>query len=124
MEAQHPSVKIVRNFVHLLDHSDRDYSEDIELQKLRQQVVKEIRSNQQLEHDLDTMDIKIGLLVKNRITLQVSGSTLSVPNFMDLYKLYVSFVSLLAKMAYLCLHTFSCMHFFENIWKNPHLTFR
>jgi hypothetical protein len=43
-----------------------------ELEKLRQQVVTEIRSNQQLENDLNLMDIKIGLLVKNRITLQVS----------------------------------------------------
>ena len=33
----------------------------------------EIRSNQQLEGDLNLMDIKIGLLVKNRITLEVSG---------------------------------------------------
>ena len=31
----------------------------------------EIRSNQQLENDLNLMDIKIGLLVRNRITLQV-----------------------------------------------------
>jgi hypothetical protein len=38
---------------------------------LRQQVVTEIRSNQRLESDLNQMDIKIGLLVKNRITLQV-----------------------------------------------------
>lgn len=46
----------------------------LELQKLRQQVVSDIRSNQQLEHDLDQMDIKIGLLIKNRITLQVGGN--------------------------------------------------
>lgn len=45
-----------------------------ELQKLRQQVVAEIRSNQQLEQDLDQMDIKIGLLIKNRITLQVCAT--------------------------------------------------
>ena len=37
---------------------------------MKAQVVQEIRSNQQLEQDLDVMDIKIGLLVKNRITLQ------------------------------------------------------
>ena len=43
----------------------------IDLQKVKQQVVKEIKSNQQLEHDLDQMDVKIGLLIKNRITLQV-----------------------------------------------------
>lgn len=42
-----------------------------ELQKLKAQVVTEIRSNQQLEHDLHGMDIKIGLLVRNKITLQV-----------------------------------------------------
>ena len=33
----------------------------------------EIRSLAKLENDLNTMDIKIGLLVKNRITLQVSA---------------------------------------------------
>jgi len=42
-----------------------------EAERLRQQVVTEIRQNQQLENDLNQMDIKIGLLVKNRITLQV-----------------------------------------------------
>jgi hypothetical protein len=45
-----------------------------EMEKLRQLVVTEIRTNQQLEGDLNQMDIKIGLLVKNRITLQVSLS--------------------------------------------------
>lgn len=43
-----------------------------ELQKERQHVVTTIRSNQQLEKDANSMDIKIGLLVKNRITLDVS----------------------------------------------------
>ena len=42
-----------------------------EIQKMKQEVVKEIRANGQLESDLSEMDIKIGLLVKNRITLQV-----------------------------------------------------
>lgn len=44
----------------------------LECQRLKAQVVQEIRANQQLEQDLNIMDIKIGLLVKNRITLQVS----------------------------------------------------
>ncbi|KAL3866731.1 hypothetical protein ACJMK2_044012 [Sinanodonta woodiana] len=65
-----PPLNVVQRFVHLLDASDTDYTEEIELQKLRQQVVKIIKSNQQLEHDLDQMDIRIGLLIKNRITLQ------------------------------------------------------
>ena len=41
-----------------------------ECQRLKAQVVQQIRSNKQLEQDLDVMDIKIGLLVKNRLTLQ------------------------------------------------------
>ena len=44
----------------------------LEIQKMKQEVVKEIRANGQLESDLNEMDIKIGLLVKNRITLQVA----------------------------------------------------
>lgn len=46
---------------------------EAELLKLQEEVVRKIRSNQQLEQDLNLMDIKIGLLVKNRITLQVRG---------------------------------------------------
>ena len=46
---------------------------EAELLKLQEEVVRKIRSNQQLEQDLNLLDIKIGLLVKNRITLQVRG---------------------------------------------------
>lgn len=48
-----------------------------ELQKIRQKVVSEIKSTKQLEDDLDQMDIKIGLLIKNRVTLQVHYKTFS-----------------------------------------------
>uniref|UniRef100_A0A672LIY2 Ras GTPase-activating-like protein IQGAP1 n=1 Tax=Sinocyclocheilus grahami TaxID=75366 RepID=A0A672LIY2_SINGR len=58
------------SFVHLLDHSDQDFQEELELMRLREEVITNIRSNQQLENDLNLMDIKIGLLVKNKITLQ------------------------------------------------------
>ncbi|CAB4017386.1 ras GTPase-activating IQGAP1, partial [Paramuricea clavata] len=68
--SQDPPIKIVRKFLHLLDQSNVDFEEELELQKLKAQVVTEIRSNQQLEHDLQGMDIKIGLLVRNKITLQ------------------------------------------------------
>ncbi|XP_074650823.1 ras GTPase-activating-like protein IQGAP1 isoform X2 [Tubulanus polymorphus] len=70
MYDDNPSLHIIRKYVHLLDRSDVDYSEEIELSNLRMQVASVIRTNQQLESDLNEMDIKIGLLVKNRITLQ------------------------------------------------------
>uniref|UniRef100_A0A8D0GB12 IQ motif containing GTPase activating protein 3 n=1 Tax=Sphenodon punctatus TaxID=8508 RepID=A0A8D0GB12_SPHPU len=65
-----PPLGIVRRFAHLLELSQRDFWEESELLELRESVVKRIRFNQQLESDLNLMDIKIGLLVKNRITLQ------------------------------------------------------
>lgn len=50
-----------------------DFQEELEVARLREEVVTKIRANQQLEKDLNLMDIKIGLLVKNRITLEVSA---------------------------------------------------
>ncbi|XP_069078694.1 ras GTPase-activating-like protein IQGAP1 isoform X2 [Pleurodeles waltl] len=70
ISAEDPPMAVVRKFVHLLDQSDQDFQEELEVMKLREEVVTLLRSNQQLENDLNLMDIKIGLLVKNRITLQ------------------------------------------------------
>uniref|UniRef100_G3WR35 IQ motif containing GTPase activating protein 3 n=1 Tax=Sarcophilus harrisii TaxID=9305 RepID=G3WR35_SARHA len=67
---QHPPLSVVCRFAHLLDQRQQDFWEEAELLKLQEEVVRKIRSNQQLEQDLNLMDIKIGLLVKNRITLQ------------------------------------------------------
>lgn len=62
---------IVRRFIHLLEQSQHDFWEESEVLRLQEEVVKRIRASRQLESDLDLMDIKIGLLVKNRITLKV-----------------------------------------------------
>ncbi|KAM8960836.1 ras GTPase-activating-like protein IQGAP2 [Pelodytes ibericus] len=70
ISSEHPPLNVVRKFVYLLDQSDLDFQEELEVTRLREEVVTKIRSNQQLEKDLNLMDIKIGLLVKNRITLQ------------------------------------------------------
>ncbi|KAJ8285564.1 hypothetical protein GJAV_G00028290 [Gymnothorax javanicus] len=68
--AEDPPLSVVRKFVHLLEQSSLDLQEELEVTRLREEVVTRIRSNQQMENDLNLMDIKIGLLVKNRITLQ------------------------------------------------------
>ncbi|XP_017307303.1 ras GTPase-activating-like protein IQGAP2 [Ictalurus punctatus] len=68
--AQDPPLSVVRKFAHLLEQSNLDLQEEQEVIHLREEVVTKIRSNQQMEKDLNLMDIKIGLLVKNRITLQ------------------------------------------------------
>uniref|UniRef100_A0A7N8YC86 IQ motif containing GTPase activating protein 2 n=1 Tax=Mastacembelus armatus TaxID=205130 RepID=A0A7N8YC86_9TELE len=69
-EYRYPPLSVVRKFVHLLEQSTLDLQEEQEVTRLREEVVTKIRSNQQMEKDLNLMDIKIGLLVKNRITLQ------------------------------------------------------
>ncbi|XP_038137117.1 ras GTPase-activating-like protein IQGAP3 [Cyprinodon tularosa] len=65
-----PPLSVVRKFLHLLDLGDADIREEAELLRLREEVVRGIRFNRQLETDLDLMDLKIGLLVRNRATLQ------------------------------------------------------
>ncbi|KAL2295627.1 hypothetical protein Nmel_018742 [Mimus melanotis] len=65
-----PPLGIIQRFIHLLEQSQHDFWEESEVLRLQEEVVKRIRASQQLESDLELMDIKIGLLVKNRITLQ------------------------------------------------------
>uniref|UniRef100_A0A8C6X7K2 IQ motif containing GTPase activating protein 2 n=1 Tax=Naja naja TaxID=35670 RepID=A0A8C6X7K2_NAJNA len=65
-----PPLNVLRKFAYLMDQSDLDFQEELEVTRLREEVVTNIRSSQQMEKDLNLMDIKIGLLVKNRITLQ------------------------------------------------------
>ncbi|XP_046891515.1 ras GTPase-activating-like protein IQGAP3 [Hypomesus transpacificus] len=65
-----PPLSVVRKFAHLLEMGDGDIRQEGELLRLREEVVRTIRSNRQLEADLDLMDLKIGLLVRNRVTLQ------------------------------------------------------
>ena len=66
----HVSVAQVRRYLHLLDLRRDDFDQELEMQSLKGEITKNIRMNTQLEKDIDTMDIKIGLLVKNRIDVQ------------------------------------------------------
>eukprot|EP00158_Paraphelidium_tribonemae_P005840 Partr_v1_DN27551_c0_g1_i1_m30118 putative IQ motif containing GTPase activating protein len=62
-------VKAIQSFIHLLDDSDKDFQEELLLENLKQSVVKKIRDNNNSEVLLSDLDIKIALLVRNRITL-------------------------------------------------------
>jgi len=64
-----PPVSAVKNFVHLLNDSDFDFNEEVEFERLRKTVVQQVRQNEMLEQYIDQLDIKIALLVKNKITL-------------------------------------------------------
>ncbi|XP_065195539.1 ras GTPase-activating-like protein IQGAP1 isoform X2 [Sycon ciliatum] len=62
-------ISSLQKFLHLLEANERDYEEEKEIQMLKQAVVSTIRQQQELEENLNIMDIKIGLLVKNRLDL-------------------------------------------------------
>ncbi|XP_037571211.1 ras GTPase-activating-like protein IQGAP1 [Dermacentor silvarum] len=65
-----PTVPVLQRFLHMLDISEHDLSEEMELQKVKEKVVATIRHNQALEKEVFQMDIRIGLLVRNCITLE------------------------------------------------------
>jgi Ras GTPase-activating-like protein IQGAP2/3 len=69
ISGNNPPVNAVKNFVHLLNDSDFDFNEEIEFERLRKTVVQQVRQNEMLEQYIDQLDIKIALLVKNKITL-------------------------------------------------------
>ncbi|TAQ85433.1 hypothetical protein B7494_g6254 [Chlorociboria aeruginascens] len=66
---KNPPVNTVKNFVHLLNDSDFDFNEEIEFERLRKTVVQQVRQNEVAEQYIDQLDVKIALLVKNKITL-------------------------------------------------------
>ena len=59
----------IKNFMHLLSDNDNDYREEVEVEQLKKTVITKIRSNQSLEADVSDLDIKIALLVKNKMSL-------------------------------------------------------
>ncbi|KAK2707604.1 ras GTPase-activating-like protein IQGAP1 [Artemia franciscana] len=65
-----PSLPTLRRFLHLLSLEKKDFEAETHLQNMKSEVVKTIRMNEQLEKDLAAMDTKIGLLVRNQISLQ------------------------------------------------------
>ncbi|KAG6016465.1 hypothetical protein E4U43_003633 [Claviceps pusilla] len=97
---KNPPVNAVKNFVHLLNDSDFDFNEEVEFERMRKTVVQQVRRNEMLEQYIDQLDIKIALLVKNKITLDevvrhqhnyggssmglLANSTISIANQFDL----------------------------------------
>ena len=64
-----PPVSTVKGFVHLLNDSNFDFDEEVEFERLRKTVVQHVRQNEMADQYIAQLDIKIALLVKNKITL-------------------------------------------------------
>lgn len=64
-----PSLSTVKSFIHLLDDSDLDFDRELALEDLRQQVIENIRKNNQLDAHINILDIQIALFLKNAISI-------------------------------------------------------
>lgn len=66
---QNPPVSTVKSFIYLLNDSDLDFEQELELEQARKKVIDEVRNNELLEQFINQLDVKIALLLKNKITL-------------------------------------------------------
>lgn len=70
---KNPPVNTVKNFVHLLNDSDLDFEEEVEIEKLRKAVSSRAREIEQTEQWITELDAKIGLLAHNKISRDESA---------------------------------------------------
>ncbi|GAA5869494.1 hypothetical protein JCM3774_001467 [Rhodotorula dairenensis] len=66
------SVDTIQGYMHLLDDSHQDYLLELQSESLRKEIIGYIRELHDLEEDVKDLDIKIALLVKNKITHEVA----------------------------------------------------
>ena len=64
---KNPPVGTVKNFVHLLNDSDFDFDEEIEMERLRKTVVQQVRQNEMVDQYIQQLDVKIALMISNKI---------------------------------------------------------
>ncbi|EME83532.1 uncharacterized protein MYCFIDRAFT_137579 [Pseudocercospora fijiensis CIRAD86] len=69
VNGKNPPLPVVRRHLHLLTDSNLDYEGEHESERLRRQVVESVRRNELVESYVEGLDVKIALLVKNKITL-------------------------------------------------------
>merc|ERR1719342_1426806 len=67
---QAPTLSTVVEHLHLLQVRDIDFSEELQISSVRGELSKLIRANEVTERKVDEMDVKIGLLIQNRISVQ------------------------------------------------------
>uniref|UniRef100_A0A915AXX3 Calponin-homology (CH) domain-containing protein n=1 Tax=Parascaris univalens TaxID=6257 RepID=A0A915AXX3_PARUN len=65
-----PSLRVVRTFIKTLVSTKEDAEEETEIEDNKSRVTKLINTNRNMDEQLQDLDKRIGLLVKNRINLQ------------------------------------------------------
>ncbi|KAK4688659.1 Ras GTPase-activating-like protein IQGAP2/3, partial [Tremellales sp. Uapishka_1] len=63
-------VPTIQNYMHLLDDTEADFRDQIRIETLRTQVVDLINENKILETDVQELDTKIALILKNKMSFE------------------------------------------------------
>nr|POE63037.1 ras gtpase-activating-like protein rng2 [Quercus suber] len=69
VNGKNPPLPVVRRHLHLLTDSKLEFEGELEAERLRRQVIESLRRNELVESYVEGLDVKIALLVKNKITL-------------------------------------------------------
>lgn len=69
VNGKNPPLPVLRRHLHLLTDSGLEFEGEIEAERLRRQVIESVRRNELVESYVEGLDVKIALLVKNKITL-------------------------------------------------------
>ncbi|CCH42893.1 Ras GTPase-activating-like protein IQGAP1 [Wickerhamomyces ciferrii] len=66
---ENPPLSVIKKFAHLLNNSDVDFEEEVNLTRIKESINEKTASNESLEKHIGQLDLKIALLQKNKITL-------------------------------------------------------
>jgi Ras GTPase-activating-like protein IQGAP2/3 len=70
LNLKNPPLSVIREFAYLLTDNDIDYQELMELSDLKDRIVDISKHNESLESQIESLDLKLSLLDKNRITVE------------------------------------------------------
>ena len=63
-------VLTIQNYMHLLDDTENDFRDQLLIDTLRKEVVELLRANQTLETEVQELDTKIALILKNKMSFE------------------------------------------------------
>lgn len=60
----------IQHYMHLLDDTENDFRDQLRIDTLRKEVVELLRTNQTLETEVQELDTKISLILKNKMSFE------------------------------------------------------
>lgn len=70
LSTKNPPLAVIKRFAHLLTDNDRDYQEEMQLSAIKDLIIEKSRANEDLELQIEHFDIKLGLLERNKISVE------------------------------------------------------